>query len=98
MTGHHCHAIGCKNPCPPRWLMCKPCWRMVPAEYQREVYRTFEERGPVIDETWASWWRAAALAIAAVQEKRDKTWDRQAYIDREFAVADKFEEKGSSAQ
>lgn len=66
---------------------------MVPYELQREVYRTYELRGDHIDETWAEWWRAAALAIAAVQSKKDSTWDREQYIKREFHVAEQLERK-----
>jgi hypothetical protein len=94
MTQHHCHAIGCKAACPPAMLMCRPCWNKVPGEYQREVYRTVKLRGESADQTWAEWWRAAALAIASVQAKRDPQWDRQAYIDREFSTADQLERRG----
>lgn len=91
---HHCHAIGCNTPCPPRWLMCKRCWRLVPAEIQREVYRTVELRGDACDATWAPWWRAQALAIAAVHAQVNSEWDREAYIEHEFKIADHLERKG----
>lgn len=92
---HHCHALGCKAPCPPRWLMCGPCWARVPKDIQAEVYRTVKMRGPVADKTWAPWWRAQAMAIAHVAflvepnvEKRD------AYIAREMKTADAMEKRG----
>lgn len=64
--GHHCHALGCKRACPPRWLMCGVCWAKVPADLQAEVYRTVKLRGPRCNATWAPWWRAQAMAIAHV--------------------------------
>lgn len=73
--------------------MCKTCWRMVPFELQREVYRTVELRGAHVDKTWAEWWRAQALAIAAVKSRQDSKWDRRAYIDREFQTADHLEKR-----
>lgn len=89
---HHCHALGCKNACPPRWLMCRGCWAKVPADLAAEVYRTVGMRGRLIDETWAPWWRAQARAIAHVafltrpdEAKRDR------YLAREMAVADAME-------
>jgi hypothetical protein len=64
---------------------------------QREVYRTVELRGDSIDETWAAWWRAQALAIAAVHVKRDSTWDRDTFVAREFAVADQLEARKATS-
>lgn len=90
---HHCHALGCKRKCPPRWLMCKTHWSRVPPDLQREVYRTVKLRDMrSIDETWAPWWRAQAKAIAHVAflehpdvEKRNR------YLARQMAVADQME-------
>lgn len=66
MSAHHCHAMGCKTPCPPRLLMCLRHWRLVAPATQREVYRTVRLRGRVVDATWAPWWRAAHRAIYEV--------------------------------
>src|SRR5271166_4951091 len=60
MRGHHCHALGCKSSCPPRWLMCRSCWVQVPPDIQAEVYRTVKLRGSHVDASWAPWWRAQA--------------------------------------
>lgn len=93
---HHCHALGCVAACPPRWLMCKPCWSRVPASLQAEVYRTVKLRGPDVDATWAPWWRAQAKAIAYVaflvspdEQKRDS------YLAREMRIADEMESPSS---
>lgn len=89
---HHCHALGCKRSCPPRMLMCRPCWSMVPDALRAEVYRTVVLRGRHVDATWAPWWRAQARAIAHVaflvepnEAKRD------AYLSHALAFADKLD-------
>lgn len=62
---HTCHAWGCNAPCPPRLLMCRPCWDRVPKDVQQEVYRTVGLRGSRVDATWAPWWKAQTEACAA---------------------------------
>ncbi len=97
MSDHHCHALGCKAPCQPAWLMCKPCWSRVPLAMQAEVYRTVKLRGKVVDATWAPWWRAQAKAIAHVAffvEPDEGRRDR--YLANAMAFADKLDAKGSS--
>ena len=92
MSAHHCHALGCKAACPPRWLMCRACWGLVPADLQAEVYRTVGLRGPHADATWAPWWRAQARAIAHVAFlKSPIVKKRDAYLARELAFADTLE-------
>ena len=93
MPRHTCHAEKCPTVCPPRFLRCAPHWRLVPRKIQREVYRTIELRGRLIDETWAPWWRAAHEAIAAVA-LREGTWTKEqadAYLEKEHAIADRLE-------
>ncbi len=96
MSGHHCHALGCKRACPPRMLMCRECWSKVPADLQREVYRTVKLRGPSANATWAPWWRAQARSGAHVamlvepnEERRDK------YLAHAMETADKMEARGT---
>lgn len=94
MADHHCHALGCKRGCPPKWLMCGPCWALVPTVLQREVYRTVKLRGPVADATWAPWWRAQANAIARVAFLVEPdAMRRDAYLDREMAFAETLERR-----
>lgn len=92
---HHCHALGCKRACPPRWLMCKPHWSQVPRDLQVEVYRTVKLRGKGIDATWAPWWRAQALAIAHVAFLEEPNEEqRDLYIAREMKTADRLDRMG----
>jgi len=91
---HHCHALGCGKPCSPRHLMCLSCWSKVPADLQTEVYRTVRLRGPVIDKTWAPWWRAQAKAIAYVARETFPDVDKNnMLLKRAMEFADKLEEK-----
>lgn len=39
MADHHCHALGCKRSCPPKWLMCRRCWSKVPRAREGERER-----------------------------------------------------------
>ena len=89
MSDHHCHALGCNAPCPPRWLMCRPCWSKVPEDIQVEVYRTVKLRGRFVDATWAPWWRAQARAIAHVAFLREPNVEkRDAYLAHALEFAD----------
>jgi hypothetical protein len=92
MTAHHCHALGCKRACPPRWLMCGQCWAKVPSDLQAEVYRTVRLRGTKIGKSWAPWWRAQARAIAHVAFLAEPNAEkREAYLNRELEFADQLE-------
>ena len=89
---HHCHALGCKNACPPRYLMCRSCWESVPRDLADEVYRTVTLRGPHCDATWAPWWRASAKAIAYVAMLREPNeMKRDAYLGHVLKFADTLE-------
>lgn len=92
MIAHHCHALGCKKPCPPAHLMCGACWKQVPAELQREVYATCKQRGKHVDATWAPWWRASHKAIHHVAMLREPNGARGAkWLAHHMAFADKLE-------
>ncbi len=89
---HHCHALGCASACPPRWLMCKACWSLVPSPLQAEVHRTVKLRGVRVDATWAPWWRAQAKAIGYVAHlKEPNEGKRDAYLARALSFADLLE-------
>jgi hypothetical protein len=89
---HHCHALGCKHACPPKWLMCPSCWSQVPRDLQDQVYRTVGLRNRTINRSWAPWWRAAHRAIAHVAYLREPDKARHdAYLAKEMAFADRLE-------
>lgn len=91
---HHCHALGCKRACPPRWLMCRECWGLVPPVMAADVYRTVKLRGPVVDRTWAPWWRAQARAIAHVAFLKEPNEEkRNAYLAHAMSFAERLESR-----
>lgn len=99
MPAHHCHALGCKASCPPRWLMCKPCWSKVPRPLQDEVYRTVALRRRHVDASWAPWWRAQAQAIAHVAFLVEPNEARRdAYLNHALEFADKLEAREAASQ
>ena len=96
MTAHHCHALGCRVACPPRWLMCRACWSKVPDDMQAEVYSTVKLRGPNCDATWAPWWRAQARAIHHVAMLSEPDAERGArWLAHELGIADKLGLRGT---
>ena len=90
MMEHRCHAIGCRTLCEPRMLMCRSCWKTVPKDLQKEVYRTVKMRGPAVDETWAPWWRAQARAVAVASWPGMKA-KQERYVSQAGEVASMME-------
>lgn len=70
---HTCHARGCSTHCPPKHLMCKRHWGMVPPELQQAVWGTYQpgqERGGY--RPTKAWHEAADAAIEAVYQRETK--------------------------
>jgi hypothetical protein len=66
MKRHTCHLPGCVKACPPRHLLCREHWFMVPQRMQERVNDTIWGRRATVDSSWAPWWRAKTEAIASV--------------------------------
>lgn len=65
---HVCHAPGCRTGIPPRYLMCRRHWAMVPPGVQAMVWDTYRPGQEVDKRPSRPWKRAAWLAKAAVCE------------------------------
>lgn len=65
MTAHTCHARGCGSPCPPRLLMCPPCWATVPEALHRPLYAALRAGRAAGDHPNGAWMLAADACIAA---------------------------------
>lgn len=66
---HTCHAESCQVPVPPKMLMCRKHWYMVPAPLRREVWRVYRP-GQEIDKNPSSeYLDVMRAAIDAVAEK-----------------------------
>ncbi len=71
MSVHTCHADGCSDSCPPKHLMCRPCWLRVPRELRQDVQNAFGTGHPkrangVIRPTRA-WFAAVRAAKASLR-------------------------------
>lgn len=66
---HVCHARDCTEPVPPRMLMCAKHWRMVPANLQAEVWRTYRAGQEIDKRPTREYLDAAQAAIEAVATK-----------------------------
>ena len=63
---HHCHAVGCQTPVPPRLLMCGRHWAQVPKDLQRAVWDAYRPGQEDDKRPSHAWHLAATDAIAAV--------------------------------
>ena len=70
---HLCHAAGCQLSVPPKMLMCKRHWYMVPIALRHDVWREYrpgQERDKHPSEAYLMAMRAA---IEAVSKKEGRT-------------------------
>lgn len=74
---HHCHARGCPVEVPPRLLMCKRHWRLVPKALKDQVWATYRPGQEVDKQPSKSYLEAAKQAIRAVQAKELKSRGRR---------------------
>ena len=81
---HHCHAIGCNKPVPPKMLMCKRHWAMVPPPLRQEVWRHYRPGQEVDKNPSPEYLAAAKAAIAAVCKAESDTLPKTA----KFAAGD----------
>jgi len=64
---HHCHVPRCGVAVPPKFLMCRRHWHMVPAAEQRRVWLYYREGQEIDKRPSEAYLRAAEAAIRAVQ-------------------------------
>lgn len=65
---HTCHARGCEKPCPPKHLMCRPHWFMVPKPLRDAVWAAYRPGQERDKQPSAEWHEAADAAIRRVAE------------------------------
>lgn len=66
MSGHTCHARGCKKAVAPELLMCGPHWRAVPKRLQLDVWRHYRPGQCDDKQPSQAWLDAAQAAIEHV--------------------------------
>ena len=72
MGEHLCHAEGCTTPVPPRMLMCRRHWRMVPRALQAAVWAEYVPGQERRKDPTESYLDAAHEAIRAVAAKEGR--------------------------
>ncbi len=66
---HICHAKGCEVPVPPRMLMCRRHWYMVPYPMRCAVLEHYRPGQEITKDPTPAWDDAATAAINAVAER-----------------------------
>lgn len=66
---HVCHAKGCSVPVPPKLLMCRKHWRLVPRALQRQVWAHYRAGQEIDKRPTMEYLDVADEAIRAVAKK-----------------------------
>lgn len=69
---HRCHATGCNLKIPPRLLMCKAHWFMVPAPIRDWVWGTYKPGQEVKKNPSEEYMNAYRAAVNAVDKKEGR--------------------------
>ena len=69
---HLCHAHGCEASVPPRMLMCRKHWGMVPRALQREIWKHFRPGQEIDKSPSAAYRQAQQAAIASVASRENE--------------------------
>lgn len=77
MSKHTCHARGCTAEVPPKMLMCRKHWSMVPQAIQRRVWAHYNEGQEKTGRASRKWIDAAREALEAVAEKEEAALEKQ---------------------
>lgn len=65
---HHCHALHCETPVPPRLHMCPRHWRMVPKSLQNDLWAAYVPGQERRKDPTSRYLQAAASCVRAVAE------------------------------
>lgn len=71
-NAHVCHAIDCNVPVPPKMLMCRKHWFMVPRDLQRRVWDTYVPGQELRKDPTDEYMEAQRAAVDAVAKKEGK--------------------------
>lgn len=68
---HTCHAENCTVPVPPKMLMCRRHWYMVPVALRRAVWAEYRPGQEIDKRPSADYMAVQRAAIEAVAEKEE---------------------------
>lgn len=69
MSKHVCHAKKCKVEVPPKMLMCRKHWYMVPKKIQQRVWKHYVPGQEISKTPTRKYLKAAQAAVDAVAER-----------------------------
>lgn len=72
---HCCHAVRCQVEIPPKMLMCRRHWFMVPKDLRDRVWAAYRAGQEVDKAPSTAWHEAATEAIRAVAAKEPRSHD-----------------------
>lgn len=71
MIVHTCHAENCSIPVPPKMLMCRRHWFMVPKQMRDAVWAEYRPGQEIDKRPSGAYLEVMAAAIQAVTDKED---------------------------
>ena len=77
---HSCHARQCDVSVPPKMLMCRKHWRMVPAPLKRAVWREYVPGQEIRKNPTDAYLEVSRAAIVAVYEKEQASHEARPYV------------------
>lgn len=66
---HRCHADGCETPVPPKMLMCRRHWFMVPRLLQARIWQHYVPGQEIRKDPTPAYLEVMMQAIQAVKDK-----------------------------
>lgn len=73
MSEHHCHAIGCEIPVPPKMFTCRRHWYMLPKAMRDEIWENYRPGQEIDKSPTGAYLVAACKARMYLAEKEGKT-------------------------
>ena len=70
---HTCHATNCQTPVPPKRLMCRTHWYMVPQNLRDAIWVTYRPGQEITKDASPEYLAAARRAIDAVTDNESRT-------------------------
>jgi hypothetical protein len=74
---HECHAIGCTVSVPPRMLMCRKHWYMIPKPLRDAVWATYVPGQEIRKDPTDEYMDAHLAAVRAVAEKEGRAQPKE---------------------